>query len=119
MKISIWQQFSSNHSSDFTVVGEFSSRVEAEHAADQIRSILKEITDWFDQHMDTPEMDEWLNNDNWMEEPSPIEKSIGDHYNIEWGGSIDWHRDAKIEIVLDRLVFMTPGSRPEQAGRPF
>lgn len=32
MRISIWQQFASNHSSDYTVVGEFQTEVEAIYA---------------------------------------------------------------------------------------
>ena len=29
MRVSIWQQFSSNHSADFTLVGEFKSAADA------------------------------------------------------------------------------------------
>lgn len=46
MRISIWQQFSSNHSSGFTVVGEFATRSEAENAANKIREILYRLKDW-------------------------------------------------------------------------
>ena len=40
MKLSVWQQFSSNHSASFTVVGEFESAQKAQQAAAEIRRLI-------------------------------------------------------------------------------
>lgn len=119
MKLSIWQQFSSNHSSRFTIVGEFDSRTDAEKAAVTIRDILKRIADWNAAHHNDEGMDDFWNSGDWWEKPTPIEQEIADEYGITWPGAIDWFRDPKIDIVLDHLLFIQPGSRPETAGQPF
>jgi hypothetical protein len=41
MKLSIWQQFSSNHSNDFTIVGRFASSDDAVKAQERFQEILK------------------------------------------------------------------------------
>jgi hypothetical protein len=43
MRVSIWQQFSSNHSSSFTVVGQFASVEEANAAAKEFRELLVQV----------------------------------------------------------------------------
>jgi hypothetical protein len=43
MRVSIWQQFSSNHSSFFTVAGIFKTVELAEKATHELRSIIKTI----------------------------------------------------------------------------
>jgi hypothetical protein len=47
VRISIWQQFASNHSASFTVVGGFATPQSADHAAAQVRAYLQEIYDWY------------------------------------------------------------------------
>ena len=48
MKISLWQQFSSNHSADFTVVGVFQTIDEAKAAVTLLRDELVKIASWFE-----------------------------------------------------------------------
>ncbi|MEO8394194.1 MAG: HEAT repeat domain-containing protein, partial [Chloroflexota bacterium] len=117
MKLSIWRQFSSNHSSSFTVVGEFPTRSDAERASQRIREILNMLTEWHAAHEE--EMHDWWSSGEWGQEASPPEKELAAQYNIDWIGAIDWFHSARIEIVLDRLVFITPIQRPEADGRPF
>lgn len=50
MKLFLWQQFSSNHSSHFTVVGMFITPEQAEQAATTIRHILGTIAAWSSEH---------------------------------------------------------------------
>ena len=117
MKRTFWHQFSSNHSSGFTVVGEFATHGEAEHAAETIRAILQKIADW---HRENPDgMGDAWNTGDWWETPSPPEKEIAEQYQVEWEGAIDWINNVNVEIVEDRYVFMTPIHRPEKAGGPF
>jgi hypothetical protein len=52
MKCFIWQQFSSNHSSNFTVAGTFATPEEAAHAATTIRQFLETLYAWEMEHGD-------------------------------------------------------------------
>jgi hypothetical protein len=119
MKLSLWQQFSGNHSSSFTVIGEFPTREEAERAAKEIRTILARIEAWHKEHADDDEIIDMWEGGEWTVEPFPIETQIAQDHNIEWESGIDWFHSANIEIVMDRLVFLTPSQRPETDGHPF
>jgi len=46
--ISIWQQFSSNHSADFIVVGAFTTSEEAAKKGEELRQIIKKMAEWYD-----------------------------------------------------------------------
>ena len=48
MQIHIWRQFSSNHSADFTLVGEFETPERAHVVADEMRLLIKNITKWYE-----------------------------------------------------------------------
>ena len=76
MKITVWQQFSSNHSSRFTIVGVFNTLTVAENAAAEIRGILQKIQQW---HEDNPEKSEALYEEADGEWPPPLSE-------IEKGG---------------------------------
>ena len=52
MKLSIWQQFSSNHSADFTSVGQFESAEMASLVADEMREIINTMKWWHDNFSD-------------------------------------------------------------------
>jgi hypothetical protein len=41
MRVTLWQEFSSNHSSDFTVVGEFPTPEAAQEAARRLRAFFE------------------------------------------------------------------------------
>lgn len=47
MRVSIWQQWSSNHSALYTIVGEFASAEAAEAAATTLRGVADAIRRWF------------------------------------------------------------------------
>ena len=49
MRISIWQQFSSNHSSSFTIIGTFENSEAAQRAAIEFRAILEKIVGWYQE----------------------------------------------------------------------
>jgi hypothetical protein len=118
MRISIWQQFSSNHSSHFTVIGEFATRAQAEHAADEIRGILKRIEDWYAEHPDGIES-VWTN-DDWGQEPSPPELELAAQYQVQWEEEvIDPPDVTNIRIMLDRLVIMESVRQADGGGQPF
>lgn len=84
MRVSIWQQFSSNHSAIFTVVGKFDSVERAKEIEALFTGILRNIGLAVD-HSTIPPV------------PSPYEKELAEKYGIEWPHGIDWvyfdHRD--------------------------
>jgi uncharacterized lipoprotein YehR (DUF1307 family) len=50
MKLSIWQQFSSNHSANFTTVGQFESAEWAQEALKEVQEIIQNIA-WWHEHI--------------------------------------------------------------------
>lgn len=91
MRVSIWQQFSSNHSSKFTVVGRFGSPEQAEAVAQKLR--------------------EWMKTIFWAEKPlgrlTETELKISRDYDLEWyKDGINWKFDPTQlpEIDISHIV---------------
>ena len=87
VKVSIWQQFSSNHSGSFAVVGRFASEDAAKAAAEKLAELVRRIDQW---HENT------ANETAYQNDPSPltpVEESIRKEYAIEeWDyQGIDWY----------------------------
>ena len=82
MKLSIWQQFSSNHSANYTVVAKFKTPEDAERIAETLTDIVKQIRDT------TPIRDADVNNE--ANVPTALEKSIGKQYGFDWQHGVDW-----------------------------
>lgn len=82
MKVSIWQQFSSNHSSNFTIIGQLETAEKAQEIADQFKQIFKAILQSkFDLRSRSDEAGE----------PTRVEIALRDKYQIDsWTQSIDW-----------------------------
>lgn len=83
MRISIWQQFSSNHSSNFTVVGIFPTVDQAAEKAKLLHQMIADIQD--EQHQ--LELQRKLP-DNYK--PVQIEMALSEEYGVEWRFSLDW-----------------------------
>lgn len=116
MQVRIWQQFSSNNSSDFTVVGVFNSPEAAQGAAAQVRQIIKELKDWYENNPD--EAKELLSSGGYP--PSPAEVEMGQRFGFAWEQAVEWYQYASVQVVLDKLVYiMTEDFRPDTAGEPF
>lgn len=83
MRISLWQQFSSNHSADFELVGTFETAEKAEDAANELRYMLTTIRDWYGQWFSQATKEEisafWRS-----EELTPPEKEFKAKYDIAW-----------------------------------
>jgi hypothetical protein len=80
MKLSLWQQFSSNHSGSYTIVGAFDTPEVAQNAHRVIQQMMREIDTWNRQHPP----------DAWR--PNVIEEQYGKMYAIDWQEPIDWLR---------------------------
>jgi hypothetical protein len=89
MRISIWQQFSSNHSSTFTVVGRFGTKAAARDVVSRFTDIFQTIPEWSRES----ENREWLkqHRENEYHPPTPLEIEFGKQYGVDWGErGIDW-----------------------------
>lgn len=117
MRLSLWQQFSSNHSARFTVVGEFASKEAAEDAASKMRQFFKEINDWFE----SPENVE-AKEDREDGEYAPVsepELQISNQLGIIWYEStLDWYPSDGNVMTLDHIVLVQP-SQTWQGGKPL
>jgi hypothetical protein len=74
MKLTVWQQFSSNHSNGFTLVGVFPSAAKAQKAYTRIDKLLKAIDLWREKFPD----------DYRYEHLSRPEQKVAAKYNIHW-----------------------------------
>lgn len=81
MKIKIWQQFSSNHSADFTLIGMFETADDAQYAAREIEHIIQTIRSWYAE--DPPRAQPFLQSNT----ITPIEHDLSQQYDIEWSTS--------------------------------
>jgi hypothetical protein len=76
MKLTIWQQFSSNHSNGFTVVGQFATQGDAKKAATRLTKILEGI---------------YLQSIGYVDaEPVQAELDVSKEFNIKWSEHLDW-----------------------------
>jgi len=95
MRLTLWPQFSSNHSAGFTVVGEFDSAARADEVAEEIRFLLKTIAQFW-AGLNTEEQTEWFARIR-QGEVTPPEEVFRRRYNVEWArwqngsvGGLDW-----------------------------
>ena len=121
MRLSIWQQFSSNHSGRYTIVGVFPTSDQAKDASQQLQDLVSRIHEWR------------VKNKSRWQELSPAELEAERHYSTEWLEPIDWlwgddhlaelhHREPAQRIILqDRFVMVdVPGaSLTWQTGHQF
>jgi hypothetical protein len=77
MRLSIWNQFSSNHSGSMTIVGTFGT-VESTTAAEKIlRQIILEVNEWFARPENAQYSKAWMG-----DPPTPIEVDLIRRYNL-------------------------------------
>jgi hypothetical protein len=119
VKISIWQGFSSNHSSRFTVVGVFSTPEHAQDGALIVTSLLRKIFDWYHQPENADALAAW---EGGGVDPAPIELAMAEQLGIPWPEfALDWlwfGPDGQGPVkVLDSLVFID-GSESELGAHP-
>lgn len=85
MKISVWQQFSSNHSAGFTIIGIFPSTKAASNARIEITFLLDSIAEWHrtnpreaDRVTATPDI-------------SPVEREFATRFHLDWTYPVLWN----------------------------
>lgn len=107
MKISIWQQFSSNHSNNFTVVGEFATEEDAAHAAIKLREIFRQILQsdknrivGYDKKRKKFDYDK----------PTRIERKYAKTFDMKWDRHLDWiwgHPTGHV-VMLNKTLIISP-----------
>ncbi len=87
MRVSIWQQFSSNHSGGFDLVGQFKTADDAETAYNIIREILNIIDDYYEEHL---ELQDQIGDYGFIP-ATPPERELAQKYGLtNWLNSVDW-----------------------------
>jgi hypothetical protein len=116
MKVSIWQQWASNHSAEFIVVGVFETAESAQHAASEIKRLLTMLTDYYSEH------EHGLVEDD---KGTPLEIAFAKQYQIpaeHWPG-IDWiDEDSDVEDAvqtLGRMVSVENSDETHSGMEPF
>lgn len=96
MKYSIWQQFSSNHSGSFTVIGRFPTQAAAREAADALSEIVQRIDEWYED----PANQAQIQRDGPI--MSPVEAEVKQTYELEWEYNdlgIDWYGSGHEPVI--------------------
>lgn len=105
MKLSIWQQFSSNHSACFIVIGHFEKIEDAKKSAEHLR--------------------DWMQRMIWGEDRQVAEEELKARYDIEWyENGIDWNGwfDSVDEVVQqfeNEVFLMSPEGTGDSSHQPF
>jgi hypothetical protein len=118
MRITIWQQYSSNHSSSFTAVGVFKTAEDAQRAGESLRRTVDDIAAWYAQHQDVSHA--VLDG---RSAPTEAEAIIHARYNVDPLRAIDWlangcARQDTVQ-VSDNLLFMKNGCETWLGATPF
>lgn len=119
MNISIWQQFSSNHSGGFTIVGNFATVEQAQQAADTLKAILGQIAASNRTRFETIE-------DFFNFQPillSPMERAVREQYEAEdWTHALDYAYEDNTDRHVKRyenLVFVGSVIDSNSVAKPF
>lgn len=121
MQVTVWRQFSSNHSAEYTIVGVFPTAAAAAHVGTDLKDLVTRIRRWREVHNDQ------------QFAVSPPEREAEQTYGVVWEQPVDWlgfdHRlpdpalrtpDQHI-VVQDTLVIVDApgGSHTWQTGHQF
>lgn len=100
MRLSIWQQFSSNHSGSFTVVGRFATEDAARTAAEMLREIIQRIDAWYDDPANEEQIEK--GGPTGLRILSPVEAEVKQEYDLEWefgDQGVDWYGDGHEPVI--------------------
>lgn len=108
MKLSIWHQFSSNHSSRFTVIGIFKTPEDAAIAVETIEAMTKAAVDWMQKPENTALQERAA--DGRLIPATPPEREFAEQMGVEWKLSrygdmfeAGWSRPM---VIFDNLLFI-------------
>ena len=100
MKVSIWQQFSSNNSTHYVIVGEFRKASDAKEARLFLINMLREIMAYHQSRGTHPTHDPSIYN-----ELTPVEQFYQQRYGWEWEEGINWigFNERQIEEYVEQV----------------
>jgi hypothetical protein len=128
MRISIWQQFASNHSAHFTLVGAFESDEWAGVVAYEMRQMLRTIGEWWEQFEDYAPRYAKERELIARGELTPPEQRYKAEYLVDWcrrrGKEVplDWPHGqwaAGSVTLYENLVFIEPSNNTWMGPVPF
>jgi len=93
MKLSIWQEFSSNNSSRFTIVGVFDDAAKAINAQKVVEKLFEDIQTWYDE--DEERVEDILIDKMGISVP---EEALAKKYSIDWKEPNGWYFNYRIAI---------------------
>jgi hypothetical protein len=103
MRVSIWQQFSSNHSGGFSLIGEFKTIEEAENAVAIMKSMISMIAKWYKDHFE--ELDKQLRKFSILP-LTPVEEELAKQYGLtQWEYSVDWAETEANEALINQGLY--------------
>lgn len=126
MKISIWQQFSSNHSAHFTTIGQFETEEWAITVADELRQMITKIGEWWQEQPEYSQAMRRLRRDHVY--LTPPELDIKSEYDVDWciqgkhPKPIDWIGSPdRVDCVhqFGNLVMVSPTGNTWCGAHPF
>lgn len=111
MRLSIWPQFSSNHSAGFTLVGAFETPEQAKQAAAQLNHDLNSICDWF-RRPENEELRASIEGEA-ITPATAVEAEIAEKYGVVWKYTLldDWLQfyDGDAVEQFDNFIFLESG----------
>lgn len=116
MRLSIWQQFSSNHSTAFRIVATFETPEIAKEAAEEVRSILVRTA------RADKDLDEWH---RWARDLAAVDVEMEQEYGVPWKRHIDWvlnmQHAKRVVRLVDCAIYLCdyPGYSNGRGYRPF
>ena len=128
MRLSVWQQFSSNHSAHFTVVGQFETTEMAAQVAQELREMLDEIAAWWSQYetwQERAEAEKRLRKEGLL---TPPEQKFHEQYGVGWTQyngiheyPLDWigSNAANGVQIYENVVFVSPTGNTWAGAKPF
>src|SRR5215207_9042562 len=123
MRLTLWRQFSSNHSASFTIVGTFDTPEHAAQAADAARTILYRVAAYW-QSLSDAEKNITLVSVVQDRQLTLVEEQLRESYGIEWTAGLDWVIDnpdllERAVQVYGRHVFMENTDQTWNGPEPF
>jgi hypothetical protein len=128
MRVSIWRQFSSNHSNSFVVVGKFATPEQAQQVAEQLRADIKTVNDFWNS-LSEADYETW--HALRATKPTPPEEALKAKYGL-WATDgdgnprgIEWldfgivENLANVVQVYRELVFIENAFETNDGQRPF
>lgn len=119
MRISIWQQFSSNHSASFMIIGTFETPEKAAQVAEEFRSFLRAVAGYWQQLDPKQRQIQTM----WRD-ITPVESALSQKYDLTLEHGLDWlpadpDKAEKAVVLYNSSVFVENIGNTYIGSEPF